>query len=219
MAWDIASGKSFRTINVGFAVYSLAQTNDPRSIYVAGSAPQIRVYNLTNNQVAKTFDGHGDVVNVIAISPNNKLLLSGSSDKTARIWDITTGKQIRALPVNCWKVTAVAFSEDSKYAVTGCNDGSMKVWEVESGKLLTEIEGKDNSMKDVAFTKNAKQILAAAMLKEGNDYGLRIWPSGIEPPAIKTITIGKDSLKLKTDTLKGKNMNGLKPLPSIPVKK
>ena len=219
MAWDIAGGKSFRTINVGYTVHSLAQTGDGRFLYVAGAGPQIRVYNLTNSQVAKTFDGHSDVVNIITISPNNKLLLSGSSDKTARIWDIATGKQLRALPVNCWKVLAVAFSDDSKYAVTGCNDGSIKVWEVETGKLITDIEGKDNSMKDVAFTKGAKQILAAAMLKETTDYGLRVWPSGIEPPAPKVVINPKDSLRLKADTSKVKLPATLKVVPPIAPKK
>lgn len=197
MAWDIASGKSFRNINVGQGVTSLAQqSNDPRFIYVA-AGPQIRVYNLTNSQITKTFAGHADVVNAIAISFNNRLLLSGSNDKTARIWDVVTGKQIRALPVNCWKVTAVAFSDDAKYAVTGCNDGTIKVWEVESGKLITEIESNESAVKDLAFTKNLKQILAATMLRESTNYGLRVWPTGIEPPAPKIVTTAKDSLKTK----------------------
>jgi WD40 repeat protein len=197
---------------ISTSVNSLAQTNDPRYIYVASAIPQIRVYNLTNSQVAKTFDGHADVVNAIAISPNNKLLISGSNDKTARIWDIVTGKQIRALPVNCWKVTAVAFTEDGKYAVTGCNDGSIKVWAVETGLLISDIDG-INYVKDLVFSKNTQTVLSAAMLKETKDYGLRVWPSGIEPPASKNIINPSDSLKIKVDSLKLKPQTNIKPLP------
>lgn len=197
MAWDIASGKPFRNVNVGQSVNCLAQqSNDPRFLYVAAGS-QVTVYSLVNSKPAKTFTGHADVVNAMAISFNNRLLLTGSNDKTARIWDVVTGKQIRALPVNCWKVTAVAFSDDAKYAVTGCNDGTIKVWEVETGKLITEIESNEAAVEDVLFTKNMTQIMAATMLRESTNYGLRIWPSGIEPPATKIVTNAKDSLKTK----------------------
>lgn len=218
MAWDIASGKSFRKIDAGLPITSIAQTNDPRYIYVA-AGPQIKVYSLTTSQIAKTLDGHADVVNAIAISNNNQVLISGSNDKTARIWDLKTGKQVRTLPVNCWKVTAVAFSEDSKYAVTGCNDGSVKVWEVETGKLIADIEGKGNYVKDVAFTKNKMTVLVAAMLRGSTDFGLRVWPSGIEPVLPKSlITIKEDSLKTKSDSLKIKPLVPAKKIPA-PVKK
>jgi WD40 repeat protein len=180
LAWDTRRFKSFKKIDVGFAVTSLAQSNDPRFLFVAGSNPQIRLYSLTNGQIVKTFDGHGDAVNSIAISPNNKLMISGSNDKTARIWDLLTGKQLRVLPVDCWKVTAVAFSADSKYVVTGCNDGSIKVWDVNSGELISKIEATGQYIKDISFNKVSTQILVAATIKNSTDFGVRVWPSGLE---------------------------------------
>lgn len=203
MAWDIASGKAFRKIDAGQSVTSVAQNNDPRYLYVA-AGPQIKVYALATSTIFKTLDGHADVVNALAISNNNQLLISGSNDKTARIWDLKTGKQLRALPVNCWKVTSVAFSDDSKYAVTGCNDGSVKVWEVETGKLIADIDGK-NYVKDVAFTKNKMNVLVACMIKGSTDYGLRVWPSAIETVVPKAVTpVVTDSLNATTDSTKVK---------------
>jgi WD40 repeat protein len=218
MAWDIASGKSFRKIDAVQPITSIAQTNDPRYIYAA-AGPQIKIYTLANSLLFKTLDGHADVVNAIATSSNNQLLISGSNDKTARIWDLKAGKQIRVLPVDCWKVTAVAFSDDSKYAITGCNDGSVKVWEVETGKLISSIEGKGNYVKDVAFTKNKMNVLVASMLRGSTDFGLRVWPSAIETMIPKPIVpAGIDSLKTQNDSIKKKPLVAPKKNPA-PVKK
>ena len=180
--WDIKTGKNFKQIINGHPVHSIAMSNDPRFLFVAGAEPKIKVYSIANGQVARSFDGHLDAVNAIEISPNNKLLLSGSNDKTARIWDMTTGKEIRKLPVDCWKVTAVAFSDDSKYAITGGNDGSIKVWEVETGKLLSSVEAQYYNIRDISLSKNYKYIATAPMLRTGEDFGVRIYPSGIELP-------------------------------------
>jgi WD40 repeat protein len=214
IAWDLATGKSFRKIDIGFAVNSIAQTVDTRFIYVAGANPQIRLYNLTNNQIAKAFDGHADAVNCISISNNNKYLISGSNDKTARIWDVVSGKQIRILPVDCWKVTAVAFSNDSKYAITGCNDGSIKIWEVETGKLVSKVEANGEYVKDAVFTNNKLHVIVAANLKNSVEFGARVWPTGIEPPkAIITPSV-TDSTINQIDTTKVKTNSTSKPLPT-----
>ena len=123
-------------------------------------------------KVVKSLDGHTDAVNDIKISPNGKFLLSGSNDKTARIWNLTTGKQIRILPVDCWKVITVAFSADSRYAITGCNDGSVKIWETETGKLIQSIENPANIARSVSFAKDNSRILAAFMQRNGTEFGL-----------------------------------------------
>jgi WD40 repeat protein len=219
--WDIKSGKNFKQIVNGHAVNSIAMNNDPRFLFVAGAEPKIKVYSIANGQVARSFDGHLDAVNTIEISPNNKFLLSGSNDKTARIWDMMTGKELRKLPVDCWKVTAVAFSDDSKYAITGCNDGSIKVWEVETGKLVSSVEAQYYNIRDISLSKNYKYIATAPMLRSGEDFGVRIYPSGIELPQSST-SINKiyypyaplDSImKLrtltKTDSLKYKKQIGI----------
>lgn len=198
IAWDIATGKPFRAINHNQPVNSLAMAgNDPRSLYVASLDPKIKVYNLANIQVARSFDGHSDAVNSIDISKNNLYLLSGSNDKTARLWDLKTGKELRKFPVECWKVLAVAFSDDSKYAVTGCNDGSVKVWEVETGKLISKMESIGNVVRDVAFLKNNTKVACANMLRGSKEYGLKIWPSGIIVNTLIPVAAG-DSIKLKS---------------------
>lgn len=180
--WSLETQKIVRSLQNPVAINSIAMSNDPRTIFVAGQEPTIRVINVANNQTQRSFIGHTDVVNAIEISPNQKYLLSGSNDKSARIWDIKTGNELKKLPVNCWKVTSVAFSFDSKYCATGCNDGSIKIWEVETGKLIEEIAPQNYNTRGLAFLKRYAQIAAAPMLKNSNEYGVRIYQTGLTDP-------------------------------------
>lgn len=181
IVWDIVSGKPVKTINNGQPVTAIAP-KDIKSVYIAGAEPKIKLYDLMTGKVVKTLDGHTDAVNDIAITRDGKLMLSGSNDKTARVWDLVTGKQLRILPVDCWKVTTVSLSDDGKYATTGCNDGSIKVWEIATGKLLQSIDGTEMIARNVVFGPNNQTILAAYMLRSGNDYGLRVFPSMVPQP-------------------------------------
>jgi WD40 repeat protein len=144
---------------------------------VAHSDRQIKLIALATGKQVRTLDGHTDIVNVIAISPNNQYLLSGSNDKTARIWDLKTWKPLHVLQVDSWKVTAIAFTDDSKYCVTGANDGAIKVWEVQTGKMVSKQSFPNIAIKDIAFSKNNQFLIVAPKLKEGSDFGARIVPS------------------------------------------
>ncbi|OQY43912.1 MAG: hypothetical protein B6247_30995 [Candidatus Parabeggiatoa sp. nov. 2] len=99
--------------------------------------------------------GHSGLVFDVAFSPNGKTVLSGSSDKTLKLWDVQSGRLIRTFEGHSdgveavafspdgktalsgsWDETiveAVAFSPDGKTALSGSWDETMKLWEVNTG--------------------------------------------------------------------------------------
>ncbi len=180
--WSLETQNILRTLQNDVKVNALAMSNDPRTIFVAGQEPIIRVINVANSQTQRSFIGHTDVVNAIEVSPNQKYLLSGSNDKSARIWDIKTGNELKKLTVDCWKVTAVAFSFDSKYCATGCNDGSIKIWEVATGNLMESITAQNFNTRDIVFFKHYNQIAAAPMLKNSSEFGVRVFQTDLTDP-------------------------------------
>jgi WD40 repeat protein len=187
--WDLTSGKNTKTINNGSPVYCFSQLGNTRMIFVGDRAARIKVYSLTSYRVVKTMDGHADMVNTLDISRNGRYMISGSNDKTARIWEMKTAKELRKLQVDCWKVTAANFSDDSKYAITGCNDGSVKIWEVATGKLLGQVEATGNNVREADFLAGTTdRIVVASYLRGSQDFGVRIWNTGIKPetPAAAT---------------------------------
>jgi WD40 repeat protein len=74
---------------------------------------------------------HGDNVYSIAFSPDGKYLASGSGDKTVKLWNVESQKEVNTLKKHKDKVTSVAFSPDGKYMASGSYDHTVKLWSVQ----------------------------------------------------------------------------------------
>ena len=80
-------------------------------------------------------------MNAVALSGDGKTAVSGSDDKTLKVWDVATGKELRTLEGHGGWVNAVALSGDGRTAVSGSSDKTLKVWDVATGKELRTLEG------------------------------------------------------------------------------
>lgn len=66
-----------------------------------------------------TLEGHTGSVWAVDFSPDGARVLTGSGNKTARLWDAATGKTVAALEGHTGSVTAVAFSLEPPVALAG----------------------------------------------------------------------------------------------------
>ncbi|KAG6808740.1 hypothetical protein H0H92_003049, partial [Tricholoma furcatifolium] len=78
----------------------------------------------------KDLKGHTDFVSSVAFSPDGKQIVSGSKDKSVRIWNTLTGDMIKDLKGHTDFVRSVAFSIDGKQVVSGSNDISVRIWSI-----------------------------------------------------------------------------------------
>ncbi|MCX5785738.1 MAG: caspase family protein, partial [Elusimicrobia bacterium] len=67
-------------------------------------------------------------VTSVAFSPDGQYALSGSYDKTLKLWDIATGQLVRTFEGHGNSVTSVAFSPDGKYTLSGSYENTLKLW-------------------------------------------------------------------------------------------
>ncbi len=72
----------------------------------------------------------------VAFSKDDKYIISGSEDKSIKIWERETGREIKTLKGHSHMVTSVAFSKDDKYIISGSWDNSIKIWEQETGSVI-----------------------------------------------------------------------------------
>jgi WD40 repeat protein/tetratricopeptide (TPR) repeat protein len=97
----------------------------------------------------------------VAFSPNGQLLLTGSLDNRALLWNVRTGEEIRSFPGHEISVWSVAFSPDGQKVATGSS--SVRVWDVATGKQLLHFATPPTSelgysVRQVAFSPDGKWI-------------------------------------------------------------
>ena len=98
----------------------------------------IKIWDLSTSKLVTTLEGHNGYVMSVAVSgiintakfPDNigkQYIISGSEDKTIKIWDFSTFKLIKSLESHTNSVKSVAVSD--KYIISGSEDNTIKIWE------------------------------------------------------------------------------------------
>jgi WD40 repeat protein len=98
-----------------------------------------------------TLAGHTKPITNIACSPDGLKVVTGSGDRTAKVWDAHTGKELLTLTGHSSEIQAVAFSADSRQIATGSGDNTAIIWEAVTGKELHTLPGNVGTVTGVAF--------------------------------------------------------------------
>src|SRR6516164_1368944 len=86
--------------------------------------------------VSGPFEGHTEWVRSVAFSPDGKHVVSGSLDKTIRIWDVETRQMVSGpFEGHTESVHSVAFSPDGKHVVSGSCE-TIRIWDAETGQMV-----------------------------------------------------------------------------------
>ena len=79
-----------------------------------------------------TFEGHTSLVTTVIHIPDTKYIISGSYDKTLRIWNYETYEHINTLYGHDNGVSSLTHIKNTKYIVSGSDDKSVKIWNYET---------------------------------------------------------------------------------------
>jgi WD40 repeat protein len=112
---------------------------------------------------------HPRPVRAVALGPDGQLAASGCDDRKARVWQVASGKLLRALPHGGW-VEAVAFSPDGGTLATGSRDSLARLWEVQTGRLRRQPLSHQGHVTAVTFRRDG-----AVLLTGSRDTRARLW--------------------------------------------
>ena len=91
--------------------------------------------------VVNVLEGHSGSVLFAAFSPEGKRIVTASSDRTARVWDVTTEKTLATLKGHSDWVNLAAFSPDGNLVATSALDDSVVIWDRNSGDRIYTLYG------------------------------------------------------------------------------
>jgi WD40 repeat protein len=120
--------------------------------------------------LVRTLEGHSYGVKAVAITPDGRLAVSASEDRTLKVWELASGGLERTLEGHSSRVTAVAITPEGLQAVSGSDDWTLKVWDLASGTLERTLQGHSGEVRAVAITPDGRKAVSAS-----NDQTLKVW--------------------------------------------
>jgi WD40 repeat protein len=156
-----------RSILLALEAISVTHTEDGTILPEAADALQRAVQT---SRVQLTLVGHRDLVEGIAFSPDGTRLATASWDRTAKVWDASTGEALLTLRGHNNGVDAIAFNPDGTRLATASWDTTAKVWDASTGQELLTLSGHNDEVQVVAFSADGTRLATGSV-----DGTAKVW--------------------------------------------
>lgn len=171
------------------------------TIISASRDKRVMVWELNNNMddgidngtsvgyAKKALTGHCQTVQDVVMSSDANFALSGSWDKTLRLWDLSKSETVRIFKGHTKDVFSVAFSADNRQIVSGGRDRTIKLWNtLAECKYTIENEQHTDWVSCVRFSPASKHALIVSC---GWDKLVKVW--NLQSCTLKTNLVGHTS--------------------------
>jgi WD40 repeat protein len=173
-----AAPGNFRTFDFPGNAHAVAFTHDGNRLFAAGGQPalsgEVREWTVSGtNQsraLVRSFTAHKDGIYSMALSPDDKILATGSYDQKIKLWDADTGKELKTLSGHNGCIFGLVFRPDGKILASASADRTVKLWDVASGERRETLSQPLKDVYAVAFSPDGKRLAAG-----GADNRIRIW--------------------------------------------
>jgi WD40 repeat protein len=141
-----------------------------RSLRITALLFLTAVSGLTQKPELVVQTGHSASVLSVAFSPAGDILASCGRDHTVKLWEVSTGTELRTLKGHSDSVRSVAFSSDGKVLASGSDDKTIKLWEISTGRELRTLNGHSGIVVSVAFSRDGKLLASGSW-----DHMVKLW--------------------------------------------
>ena len=156
--------------NVNAVVFS----PDGKYLFAAAGQPgingEVREWQVADGKLVREFKGHKDAIYSAALSPDGKVLATGSYDQKIILWEAETGRELRTLSGHNGAIFSLAFRPDGKILASASADRTVKLWDVATGERRDTLSQSLKELYAVAFSRDGRRLVAG-----GVDNRIRVW--------------------------------------------
>lgn len=179
--FNARTGAVIRTLETGGYTNSAAFSPDGRFLATASSV--ISIWNVETGKREKALRGHTDSIRSVTFSADGEFIASSGGDKTARVWRLSSGEQLKTFETSTpilttqsekpfrWRlpVIAVAFSADGKTLATATGR-SVHLWGISTGNNFGTLEGHRRYVTSICYFPDGRSLASGSL-----DNTIRIW--------------------------------------------
>ncbi|MBK8092920.1 MAG: hypothetical protein IPK32_13280 [Verrucomicrobiaceae bacterium] len=123
----------------------------------------IAFFDLVTGKVTRTWkEKHSDSVLCIDFSPDGRHLASGAADKTVKVTEIASGKQVHLFEGHTHHITSVCYRSDGRVLASAGADGVVSTWDLIIGERKKKIEGWTKEVTSLRYMGATNQIVTSS---------------------------------------------------------
>ena len=162
--WDATTGAPQGTIETpSDTVLGLAYLPDHQQILSGGSDGVARLWKLpvgeAKAELVRAFGGQKGPILALALDPGGSKLVTGSADRSIKVFEVATGKDLLTLEGHADAVKALAITKDGQRLVSGSADKTFKVWNLADGKLISTSPAMSAAVVSMALGGDGKLVV------------------------------------------------------------
>jgi WD40 repeat protein len=176
--WDITSGKEMhKFVGHDGPVYGLVlMPDDNRLVSIADKDLAVKIWDFETKSLKTSLAPNSAHINAVAVSPDQRYIVTGGDDGIARFWDVDRGIMLRYLE-HSQGIYSIAISPDGRHMLCGSKKapatetpGVIWLWDFELGVELKTLEGHKGHVTALAMTADSRYVLSG-----GQDGIVHLW--------------------------------------------
>ncbi len=187
--WDLEGGREIANFpgTFGWIVpLGLAFSPDGRTLaHTESETGEILLRNVSDLSVTRRWQAHSWYITRIFFSADGKQLISGSADRSVKVWDVASGREVNQfnypLGFGASRVSSPRLSADGTMLATATSGGgvAISIQEIPGGREVIRLRGNKNMVSDGAFSPDGRTFISGSY-----DGSVRLWSLDASPKAL-----------------------------------